>query len=110
MDSFKAATHWTIKGIGSCPFVILAQFKTNTTLNLLYFSYPGLDITLVVNLRRPPKDQSDHHSYIIVPLKEIMSQLPMLKDQTKALMWKNVAASLDVKDNLGVRSKQMMYK
>jgi len=54
------------------------------------------------------KKQSAHYPYRIVTLKEIMSKLTILRDRTIAIMWKNVLASGDVKDNLGMMSRQMM--
>jgi len=56
------------------------------------------------------KDQSAHYPYRIVMLKEIMSKLTILRSRTITMMWKNVLASLKVKDNLGMMSKQMMDK
>jgi len=51
---------------------------------------------------------SNHYPYRIVTLKEIMSKLTILRDRTIAIMWKDVLTSGDVKDNLGMMSRQMM--
>jgi len=37
-----------------------------------------------------------------------MSKLTILRNRTIAIMWKNILASGDVKDNLGMMSRQMM--
>jgi len=75
--------------------------------NSPYWSEKDLQ-KFVVCFSDTSKEQSAHYPYRIVTLKEIMSKLTILRDRTIAIMWKNVLASGDVKDNLGMMSRQMM--